>query len=106
MIDKDFFDQKQHLLATALDCAVPLRILEIKQRGGPDDVDFQRAREVGSLLGEKGDLLMFPGKKKGESARVFNEMAFGLAVLAFCPGGVKVFGRHWEAQEEEVSHDV
>lgn len=89
------FEHKTEILASALDCAVALRILEIQQRGGPTDSDWDRAREIGQLLGEKGDLLMFTGKKKGESAKVFNETAYGIAILSFCPGGVKLFGRHW-----------
>ena len=99
----DPFEHKMVCLTTALDCAVPLLIIEIKQRGGPTDSDWHRAQEIGQLLGEKGDLLMFPGKKKGESAKVFNELAYGIAMLSFCPGGIKVFGRHWESKLTETN---
>lgn len=50
-------------------------------------------KNIAQLLGEKGDCLFF--KHEGETARVFNALAEGIAVLAHAPGGVKAFGRHW-----------
>ena len=88
-------------LYIALSAAVPLHIMILQVRGGPTDVDLQVAREASCLLGEKGDLLMFRGGKRGETARVFNALAKSLAVLAFCPGGVTLFGQHWEATRDE-----
>lgn len=35
--------------------------------------------------------------RKGEVARGFNAIAQGLAVLAYCPGGIVFAGHHWEA---------
>jgi len=89
------------LLTISLSAAVPLRILEYQKAGGPTDDDRERARRFASVLGEKGDILQFRGKKKGETAEVFNRLADALAVLSFCPGGVKFRGEHWEGKLEE-----
>ena len=84
-------------LSIALMAAVPLYIIEMKKKGGPDANDFQQATEFNKDLGERGDVLLFGSKKKGEAAGLFNRMAKALAVLSFCPGGVTLFGSHWEA---------
>lgn len=86
------------LLRISLSAAVPLHIEELKQRGGPNEAELAQAREASRLVAEKGDRLMFRGKKAGESAQVFNALAFGLAVLSFCPGGVTFLGDKWEAK--------
>ncbi len=90
------------LLPTMMDMAVVLRIAELRDRGGPSNSDFVRAQETGQLLAEKGDVLQFGSKKKGEAARIFNEVAHGIAVLAYCPGGVTVFGTHYEARTKKI----
>jgi|HubBroStandDraft_3_1064219.scaffolds.fasta_scaffold00080_25 hypothetical protein len=55
----------------------------------------QRAAEE---VGSHGDILQFGSKKAGAQADVFNHLAKGIAVLSFCPGGVKFLGDHYEAQ--------
>lgn len=85
-------------LHVSLLTAVPLYILEIKEKGGPDEADYKAAREASNALGERGDVLLFGGSKhKGEIAELFNSLAHAIAVLAFCPGGVTIFREHWEA---------
>jgi hypothetical protein len=84
------------LLKTHLEVAVPLRIQEYLQAGGPSDLDYDRVRTVyPPQLGSLGDVLLFGGKR---AAAVMGMLTDGLAVMAFCPGGVSVFGLHFEAQ--------
>jgi len=85
-------------LSIALSAAVPLHIAELKAKGGPDAADLKKAQELSQILGERGDILLFGGGKKGEAADQFNRVARALAVLAYCPGGVTLFGGHWEAK--------
>lgn len=40
--------------------------------------------------------------RKGDLALCFNALAQGLALLAFCPGGIVFAGHHWEAHTPEV----
>jgi hypothetical protein len=61
-----------------------------------EDMDLDQARGFATDLGSRGDVLM-DGGKKSEAADLFNRLAHALAVLAFAPGGVKVFGHYWKA---------
>lgn len=84
-------------LAIALSAAVPLRVLALYERQGPDENDLEAARQVGTLLASKGDRILFQGEVPGETAKLFNRVAQALAVLSFAPGGVTCFGQHFEA---------
>lgn len=86
------------LLQTTLQLAVPLRIHELEARGGPSNADWKRATAFGPVLAERGDVLQFGGKK-GEAAQLFNELAYCMAVIAFCPGGLKFCGKRYEGKK-------
>jgi len=91
-------------LSIALSAAVPLHILELQAKGGPDADDLKKAWAMSAVLGERGDVLLFGGGKKGkkgEVAEIFNGLARALAVLSYVPGGVTLFGSHWETKIEE-----
>jgi len=90
---------KYVLLKTALEAAVPLRIMEIEARGGVTDYDISECHNISQELGERGDILLFKSKNKGETAAIFNRLAQGLAVMAFCKGGVTFLGRKFIAGE-------
>ncbi len=66
---------------------------QIQLRGGPTADDFQR---IASLSEELGDTPLFSTKKDHKAARQFNTLAQGLAVLSFVPGGVTLFGIHFQ----------
>ncbi len=85
-------------LADMMKLAVPLWIERLKANGGPSDEDLKKASSLSAVLGERGDILLFGGGKKGESADMFNKTAEAIAVLAFCPGGVNIFESHFEAK--------
>ncbi|GHO77220.1 hypothetical protein KSD_49910 [Ktedonobacter sp. SOSP1-85] len=86
-------------LAIALSAAVPLRVLGLYERQGPDESDLEATRHVERQLTSQGDHLLFRSKVPGETAKLFNQVAQGLAVLSFAPGGVSCFGHHFDAQE-------
>lgn len=75
-----------------LDATVPLRILEFRQAGGPTDADRAWARSYADELGAHGDVLQYGGKGAGE-VRV--GLIRAVAILAYAPGGVTLFGSHW-----------
>lgn len=83
------------LLPVMLDYTVPLYIRDLRAAGGPCDRDWETARAGGGLLAHGGDNLLFTSQKKGETASLFNSLAFALAVMAFAPCGVRFAGRHW-----------
>ena len=88
---------QDHPLAIAMGAAVPLHIMQLQAKGGPDAADMKKAQETSDMLGERGDVLLHGGGKKGESSDLFNRTAHTVALLAFVPGGIDIFGQHFEA---------
>ena len=84
------------LLQASLDTAVPLWVLRHKHRS------FEElqliARQASQVIAEHGDDILFRSARPGGSAYAFNALAEAIAILSFMPGGVTVFGRHWESQ--------
>lgn len=89
-------------LTTALEAAVPLRIAEIRRLGHDVWVQTVEQRRVvwAEAIASRADVLMFGGGKKGEVATLFGQAVDAIAHLAFAPGGVKLFGCHFEATFE------
>ena len=85
-------------LFPALEVSVSLFITEL--RGTSHWQRVALAHEDAAQIAAHGDALMFRSKK-GETARSFNAVARGIALGAYQPGGITVFGRHWC-----VDHDV
>jgi hypothetical protein len=81
------------ILTLALDAAVPLWILKHKDTC-PDDRMY-RAHYLADIIAGEGDNILFRGPKAGDTARAFNALAEGLALMAYVPGGVTFAGRHW-----------
>ncbi len=90
---------QDHPLPLFVATFVPLRILEIQQAGGATDADFKRARTFVPDLCEHGDALLYHEKRRtGEMA---GRLVDAIAVLAFVPGGVTMFGQHFESHPIE-----
>lgn len=94
------FSSQALLLYTSLQCAVPLWVFELQGRSW--EYIVERASCCAQEVAERGDLLMFRGKKPGQTAAVFNRLAEGVACLSFCPGGITVFGVHYEQKRVRV----
>jgi len=93
-------NQNDHPLYAAMGAAIPLYIKELQARGGPNHEDRQKAQKTSDLLGELGAVLLCGGGKKGEVADLFNRTAHAVALLAFVPGGVDLFGQHFEVRKK------
>ncbi len=77
--------------------AVQQQVAEIKERGGLTAAEIQRAVELCAILGsEKGEIVLYGGGKPGERAEHYNRVAHAVAVLSLLPGGVDLFGCHFE----------
>jgi hypothetical protein len=85
----------EQLLAATLSAAVPLWIEDLRRL--PWEILQAMAGEASQIVAEKGDIILFRSDKKGETAKAFNALARGIAICAFAPGGVTVFGQHFEA---------
>lgn len=83
-----------HVLPIALEASVAIHAIDfIKANQVPDCTD--KAHELANLIAHKGDVLLF-GEKPGEAAKIFNELAFVVACLSFAPGGIHLFGIHFQ----------
>ncbi|MFI1194047.1 hypothetical protein ACH4T9_12430 [Micromonospora sp. NPDC020750] len=83
-------------LVIALQAAVQLRILELRQHhpATRDRLCSRWAADAVDPVASRADAMQYGGKR-GEAAQVFNALARGLAAAAFNPGGVTAFGEHW-----------
>lgn len=90
------------LLLVSLEAAVPLWIDRLSKQSWAHVME--RSRACGDVVAEKGDIIQFRSKKKGESAAAFNALAEGIACLAFARGGVRFAGLHFEAKHPELSY--
>lgn len=84
------------LLPDMLALAVPLWIMQM--RNSTHEQRQARARQCAELLGESGMGEAVLYNIKGKSGRSFNAVAESIAILAFQPGGVRVFGALWCAR--------
>lgn len=87
-------DEAFSLLKSAISAAVPLWIEEFKSLSFDERQEI--AKQASQEIAEHGDLILYKSKKKGETAKAFNELARGIAALAFCPGGVTFMGMKFE----------
>ena len=91
-------ESKWTLLSSALSVTVPLYLAEFQQRGGIIKKDIDRVQSYLKDLTEHGDDLYFRSQKQGETAARFDQVAEIIAVLAFSPGGITIFGLHFDAR--------
>jgi hypothetical protein len=104
-------ETNRFLLELHLQACVPLRIWDIKRRGGPLDSDVERVQGyveptdpvsedglggVNSLLCAGAEAILFR-TEKGKSAEWVSKLVDALAVLSFCPGGCSFLGMKWES---------
>lgn len=93
------------LLPASLVAAVPLALADLARRGGPSDSDRDDMHSFSQVLAEHGDALLYrvttPAACAGgySSAQMFTRLVRALAVLAYVPGGITLFGEHWEVTE-------
>lgn len=80
-----------HILIDFLLLAVPMQIMRIKS--GEARLSFAPRTDLAIILGEKGDALLYGGKGCREA---FNALVEGIATCAFAPGGITIFGLHFE----------
>lgn len=92
-------------LIPMLELAVPLWIDRIRQEAWSEEHRLGRAKVCAQVVAEKGDVLQFGSKTKGEAANVFNRLAEGLACAAYQPGGVKFAGLVFEASDCHPTSD-
>lgn len=90
---------KNHPLPTMLPFLVQMAILDVRLWSPERRIEYARARA--QTFAEKSDTLMFGSKAKGEVGQLMGELATVIACLSFQPGGVKLFGCHWQSKASQ-----
>jgi len=90
------------LLTMTLGAAVPLRIMELLRKGGPNQEDFERITSYQEDLTAHGEDLFFRHETNHATATRFNQVADAIAVLSFVPGGITAFGMHFDGNEMQT----
>jgi hypothetical protein len=85
---------KLSLLQATLSVAVPLRIMELRDKPIEEILDPEALRSIQRALAEAREEVLYGGKA---GAVGFNAVADGIARLAFLPGGVTILGMHFDA---------
>lgn len=98
-------EQQAMLLMLTLETAVPLHVAGLVRLPWEDLWARIKGRqsELASLLGEKGDVLQF--KVKGETAKAFNALSEGVALMSFVEGGIRCFGLRFRSYHPEAPYD-
>jgi hypothetical protein len=86
------------LLKTSLEVGVMLRVAELIPLPAEErQVELEHNRERWTdLIASKADVLLYGGGKPGEVASVHIALVNAIAHLSFVPGGITVFGLHFE----------
>lgn len=88
-------------LMVSLEMAVPLKIADLRRVG-----EYERtalAGEMAEMVAAHADDLMYGGSS---CVPTFAALARGLAALAFKPGGVTFWDRHWCAKHAPFGRGV
>jgi hypothetical protein len=73
-----------------------IKMKSIEVNGIPDDW-HEELSKLGDVLCERGDIMLYPGKKTiNEANRIANQLVEAIAILAFVKGGIEIFGWHFE----------
>lgn len=90
------------LLRDWLALMVPLCIIELARKGGPTDEDLAQVKADAWDLAEGGDQIIcfgeLPEKQKAAARKLRLKMARAVAIGAFFPGGIKIFGLAFDAR--------
>jgi hypothetical protein len=89
-------DLRSTTMASYLLTAVPLQMMALAAKGGPDDADRAAMAGYSRMLAEHGDDLLFGGKYGGGAAA---DLARAVALLSYLPGGIRLFGLYFSAVE-------
>ena len=94
-------ESRYRLMADVLAELVPMAILEREELvwGGPTPIDHAVMEEWKRRIPDDPELMM-PFVGFGARGGWLNELVKVLVVLAFQPGGVKLFGSHWVGGEQ------
>lgn len=99
--------QEDWALPSMLSCAVPLWIQQFRQL--TLDEWQARLKDLDSDDSEfclRMEYVLHRGLRDSDSAKAFNDLAKSIALLSFCPNGIRCFGSHWESKFDNSTADA
>jgi len=84
---------ENHPLTDFVGAFVPLRIAELEAQGGPTDDDRTRVQSYVPEFGARGESLLY--RIDGVTGPMAGKLIDAIAVLAFQPGGIRIFGKRF-----------
>jgi hypothetical protein len=100
------------MLGDSLEMCVPFAIHDLVLRGGPSETDRERVRAFSDRFQDEADTVAciavgYSGKpttkERHQVAAMFNDMVFAVAVMAFQPAGITMFGRCWDCGRPDIT---
>ena len=76
---------------------VPMAIAEYQRQGGPSPFEFNLARDHWQRVLDEGEGTELFFLQQGKTAKTAGNLVRLIACMAFAPGGITVFGSHFEA---------
>jgi hypothetical protein len=105
MTESEHERRRREILRVHLQLHVPSRIHYYLCRGGPDAEDYDRCSDYREALCSRGELLVYPDEAGKTGREQYQELLEHLvdtfAVLAFSPGGITLFGAHFDATQPQ-----
>jgi len=92
-------DSRVAAMRLHLQTAVPLRMMALAEKGGPDAGDFAAVAAYEDVLEKRSEDLIFGG---GEQVGLVAGLSRAIATLAYAPGGITIFDLHFAAGPEPV----
>jgi hypothetical protein len=90
---------------TRLRCLVPVTVASLWLRGGLPENYQEEAYQLGDAIASTGEALLFyddtpASKKKGiDTESMLVKFVDGTALLSFAPGGVPIYGLHFDSEK-------
>lgn len=88
---------RDSMLVESLAIAVPLWVERYAGKVSWEEAQRRARICVQHLMGPGGEDILFASTRPGGSAEAFNRLAEGVAIASFQPGGITVFGHHFES---------
>jgi hypothetical protein len=81
-------------LSLLLEEKVPLYISQVRDSGGPSSDDYYFLATIIEEFSSQGEAFLYYDRKRSDV--MVEKMARAIAILSFTPGGISLFGKHWE----------
>ena len=95
IVDTEFLGDKNHFLYWLTPKCVAIKIQSYLDREEIPIIDRDFEEQLQELLGKADEMLYISPYNYQNSLKIFNSLTTAIAILAFCPGGLDIFGRKY-----------